>query len=86
MSSLAIEIDNAMQRLDASKASRLERLLRDGLALALADDAPAAAESSRQKHQAWLQKLEALRNSVGTGKTGASTESILDELRSERGE
>jgi hypothetical protein len=35
MSSLAMEIDLALQRLDPSNAARLERLLRDGLALAL---------------------------------------------------
>ena len=38
MSSLALEIDLALQRLDPPKASRLERLLRDSLALALGDD------------------------------------------------
>lgn len=53
MSSLAIEIDNAMQQ---------------------------------QQHQAWLRRLEELRNSVGTDKTVPSTEAILDELRAERGE
>ncbi len=37
MSSLAIEIDQALQRLDPLRASRLERLLREGLALALED-------------------------------------------------
>jgi len=42
MSSLALEIDLALQRLDPPKASRLERLLRDGLALALGDEAVAA--------------------------------------------
>ncbi len=41
MSSLALEIDQALQRLDPPKASRLERLLRDSLALALGDDATA---------------------------------------------
>src|SRR4051794_3010712 len=35
MSSLAMEIDLALRRLDPSNAARLERLLRDGLALAL---------------------------------------------------
>jgi hypothetical protein len=38
MSSLALEIDLALKRLDPPKASRLERLLRDGLALALGDE------------------------------------------------
>lgn len=38
MSSLAMEIDLALQRLDPPQASRLERLLRDSLALALGDD------------------------------------------------
>ena len=35
--------------------------------------------------QSWLQRLEQLRGSVGTGKSGASTEEIIDDLRSERG-
>lgn len=46
MSSLALEIDFALQRLDPPKASRLERLLRDGLALALADETSEAPVSS----------------------------------------
>jgi hypothetical protein len=33
MSALALEVDQAMQRLDAITASRLERLVRDTLAL-----------------------------------------------------
>jgi len=33
MSALALEIDQTMQQLDAATASRLERLLRDALAL-----------------------------------------------------
>ncbi|MDI1314425.1 hypothetical protein [Prosthecobacter sp.] len=54
MSSLALEIDLALQRLDPPKASRLERLLRDGLALALGDEAvaaptPSPAASSRSE-------------------------------------
>ena len=35
MSSLAAEIDRVLQNLDAPRASRLERVLRDSLALAL---------------------------------------------------
>ena len=55
MSSLALEIDLALQRLDPHQASRLERLLRDGLALALGDEAlaapkPSPAASSRREH------------------------------------
>jgi hypothetical protein len=38
MSSLALEIDQALQRLAPPKASHLERLLRDSLALALGDE------------------------------------------------
>ncbi len=33
MSALALEVDQAMQQLDAVSASRLERLVRDALAL-----------------------------------------------------
>jgi hypothetical protein len=45
MSALALEVDQAMQQLDAVTASRLERLVRDALALvkpiAAADSADA---------------------------------------------
>ncbi|MDH4475079.1 MAG: hypothetical protein QE274_01270 [Verrucomicrobiaceae bacterium] len=45
MSALALEVDQAMQQLDAVSASRLERLVRDALALvkpiAAADSADA---------------------------------------------
>ncbi len=46
MSSLALEIDQALQRLDPLRASRLERLLRDGLALALGDGGESSVEMS----------------------------------------
>jgi hypothetical protein len=48
VSSLGLEIDLALKRLDALKASRLERLLRDGLALAFADEAPEKQSSTMQ--------------------------------------
>lgn len=48
MSSLALEIDTALRRLDPLKASRLERLLRDGLALALDGQGEAAPETSSE--------------------------------------
>lgn len=35
--------------------------------------------------EAWLQRLDHLRSSVGTGKHGTSTEAMIDDLRSERG-
>ena len=84
MSSLALEIDRVMRRLAAPKALRLERLLRDGLALALSEEADDAKAVPVHQHQDWLLRLNALRNSVGTGKAGTSTEAILDDLRSER--
>lgn len=46
MSPLALEIDTALRRLDPLKASRLERLLRDGLALALDEQGETAPETS----------------------------------------
>ena len=84
MSLLALEIDQVMRRIDGPKALRLERLLRDGLALALSDDTPGAAGVPVHQHESWLTRLEGLRNSVGTGKAGTSTEAILDDLRAER--
>ena len=82
MSTLALEVDQAMKQLDAATASRLERLVRDALALVK----PAAQTPAAQKaHQEWLQRLDTLRATVGTGRQGTTTEAILDELREERG-
>lgn len=46
MSSLALEIEQALQRLDPPRASRLERLLRDGLALALGEQTTSSSETA----------------------------------------
>lgn len=73
-----------MSRIAAPKALRLEKLLRDGLALALLEDVHDAAAAPVHQHQDWLIRLNVLRNSVGTGKAGTPTEAILDDLRSER--
>ena len=42
MISVTLEMDAALQRLDPQKATQLERLLRDSLALALCDDPDSA--------------------------------------------
>jgi hypothetical protein len=36
--------------------------------------------------QAWLARLRRLRESTATGKTSPTTEEIVDDLRSERGQ
>jgi len=46
MSALALEIDQTMQQLDAATASRLERLVRDALALVKPSAASVSVESS----------------------------------------
>jgi hypothetical protein len=84
MSSLALEIDRALLRLAPEKAARLEKLVRDSLALALADEESGASPVEATRRQAWLERLEALRASIGTGNNGSSTESILEDLRSDR--
>lgn len=81
MSALALEIDQIMRQLDAASASRLEHLVRN--ALELVKPKVAAPPLDRQR-QEWLQELDLLRASVGTGKAGIATEAILDDLRSER--
>jgi hypothetical protein len=63
MSSLALEIDLALQRLDPPKASRLERLLRDGLALALGDEAvsaPAPAPTANSRSELFARRFAPL--------------------------
>ena len=80
MSALAIEIDHTLRDLDEVTAARFERLVRDAMELVR----PAAAQSRNADREAWLQRLDLLRASVGTGKPGTSTEDIIDDLRSER--
>jgi hypothetical protein len=82
MNALAIEIDQTLRSLDQKTAVRLERLVRDALELA---KPPSAAPSlPSEDRERWLQRLDSLRASVGTGKTGTSTEAILDDLRADR--
>jgi hypothetical protein len=81
MSALALAIDETLQRLDAATAARLERLVREALAL-VSHSTPQAASASRREQ--WLLRLDQLRDSVGTGTRGTSTEGILDDLRSDR--
>ena len=84
MNSLSLEIETTLSQLDQPTARRLERLVRDALALVnpvRPAPAPALAASRRQE---WIQRLDRLRASVGTGRPGTSTEAILDDLRSER--
>lgn len=81
MSALASAIDETLRHLDAATASRLERLVREALAL-VRQPAPDAATNPRREE--WLRRLDALRQSVGTGQAGTSTEGILDDLRSDR--
>ncbi len=80
MSALAIEIDHTLRDLDEVTAARFERLVRDAMELVR----PAAAQPRHPDREAWLQRLDQLRASVGTGKQGTSTEAIIDDLRSER--
>lgn len=82
MSALALEIDQTLQQLDSATASRLERLVRDALALVQSRPSVLAPDHKRQE---WLRRLDGLRESVGTGKDGISTEAILEDIRSERG-
>ena len=82
MSSLALDVDRALKDLDANTAARLERLVRDALALVRLPASEAATPGRRGQ---WLQRLDRLRASVGTGKIGTTTEDILDDLRSDRG-
>lgn len=71
-----------MQHLDAETAARLERLVRDALALVKPSETSATPGAQRSE---WLLRMDRLRASVGTGKIGTPTEDILDDLRSERG-
>jgi len=81
MNALAYEVEQALQSVDPATATRLERLVRDALDLVkpLPQDA-----GLRHDRKSWLQRLDSLRSSVGTGRQGTSSEEILDDLRSDR--
>jgi hypothetical protein len=78
MNALAVEVDQTLRSLDERTAVRFERLVRD--ALDLVKPASAAPVEERER---WLERLDSLRGSVGTGKTGTSTEAILEDLRAD---
>ncbi len=81
MNALAYEVEQVLQSVDPATATRLERLVRDALDLVtpLPQDA-----GLRHDRKNWLQRLDSLRSSVGTGRQGTSSEEILDDLRSDR--
>ena len=81
MNALAYEIDQTLRSVDKVTAARLERLIRDALKL---ENLTTPVTSSLQRRDEWLQRLDTLRASVGTGEQGATTEEILDDLRSDR--
>ena len=81
MNALAYEVDQTLRSVDKATATRLERLVRDALELV---NPTAPATGGLQRRSEWLQRLNALRTSVGTGKHGVTTEEILDDLRSDR--
>jgi len=81
MNALALEVDQTLRSVDKATATRLERLVRDALDLV---HSPTPAAHGRQERERWLQRLDAIRGSVGTGQHGTSTEEILDDLRSDR--
>lgn len=80
MSTLALEIDQTLQQLDAARASRLEQKVR-ALILRMKVGAPVNPVAKRRQ---WLLRLDHLRSSVGTGKAGTSSEAIIEDIRSER--
>jgi hypothetical protein len=81
MNALAYEVDQTLRSVDKATATRLERLVRDALELV---NPSSQAKPGHPDRQQWLQRLDALRGSVGTVKQGTSTEEIMDDLRSDR--
>lgn len=81
MSTLALEIDQTLRQLDQTRASMLESMVRDVLERVKAGSATPRQDARRQE---WLTRLDKLRSSVGTGKSGTSTEAIIEDIRSDR--
>lgn len=80
MRSLAYDVDQ--RSVDKATASRLERPVRDALDLVNPSSPAKLGPSARQE---WLQRLDdALHESAGTAKRGASIWEILDNVRSDR--
>ena len=83
MNSLSLEIETTLSQLDQPTARRLERLVRDAIALVNPVRPAPPPIQAGSRRQEWIQRLDRLRASVGTGRPGTSTEAILDDLRSE---
>lgn len=82
VTTLAVELDRTLQSLDSATASRLERLVRDAIEL-VRPSAPGGVDPGSGDREQWVRRLDQLRDSIGTGKPGPTTEQILDELRAE---
>ena len=76
MSTLA-EIESAVYRLSLAEQEELLRQLAKRLRVQRAAAGP-------PPRGAWMARLEALRDSIGTGRQTQSSEQILEELREER--
>lgn len=76
MSTLA-EIESAAFRLPLAEQEELLYQLEKSLRARRAAGGPASRES-------WMARLEALRDSIGTGRRTLTGEQILEELREER--
>jgi hypothetical protein len=74
-----IQIEEAVAELAPQDQKSLLSWLQGRLEQKAHEETPLAEE-----HESWLNRLEQLRNSVGTGKLTTSTEDILDDLRSDR--
>ena len=81
MRALPLKIDHILRQLDAASAARFERLVRDALDLVRPTVAPPRISQQRQE---WLESLDRLRASVGTGTQESTTEAMMDDLRSDR--
>jgi len=81
MNALAYEVEQTLQSVDPATATRLERLVRDALDLV---KPPSQETGLSHDRKSWIQRLDSLRSSVGTGRQGTSSEEILDDLRSDR--
>ena len=81
MSALALEIDQTLSQLDQARAYMLESMVRDVLKRVRATPSATQMQNRRQE---WVSKLDSLRSSVGTGKSGTTTEAIIEDIRSDR--
>lgn len=81
MSTIALELDRALQSLDKAACNSLTTIVREAIHL-VKSNRPAAIDSPHPADLAlWMQRLEARSAQISTGRNGAPLQEVMDDLR-----